>query len=483
MVHELTTSVIIALLTITLDGFYFMFSNLSDRLGSTIKKLRGLGRLTEDNIQDVLKDIRNALIEADVALPVVKQFIEQVKEKALGQKVIGNIRPGDALVKVVQDELIETLGSENNPINLKAEPPVVILMAGLQGSGKTTTSAKLAKWLKDNEKKSVMLTSTDVYRPAAIDQLETLSKQIEAEHFPSNPKQKPVKIAKEALEHAKKKFIDVLIVDTAGRLHIDADMMDEVRQISQAVNPTETLLVLDSMAGQDAANVAKQFNDTLELTGVVLTKTDGDARGGAALSMRMITGKPIKFVGVGEKVDAIEPFHPQRVASRILGMGDILTLVEQAKQKVDQKQADKIAKKLKKGKRFDFEDFLSQLKQMRKLGGMQSLLSKLPIGGKLPKGAAAMLDDKTFVQMEAIILSMTPKERQFPALINGSRKKRLSKGSGTTLQDVNKLLKLFTQMQKTLKRFKGGKMNQQMKNLQGKLPPELLGDLPPGWDK
>ncbi len=456
-----------------------MFSNLSDRLSATVSKLRGLGRLTEDNIKAVMRDIRTALLEADVALPVVKQFIDQVKEKALGQKVMANLRPGDALVKVVQDELVHILGDESKEINLKAEPPVVILMAGLQGSGKTTTSAKLAKWLKDNEKKSVMLTSTDVYRPAAIEQLAILCKQIEAEYFPSDASQKPVKIATDALSHAKKKFMDVLIVDTAGRGHIDDEMMKEIRNISEAVNPTETLLVLDSMAGQDAANVAKTFNDTLELTGIVLTKTDGDARGGAALSMRMITEKPIKFIGVGEKIDALEQFHPARVASRILGMGDILSLVEEAQHKVDKKQADKIAKKLKKGKRFDFEDFLSQLKQMRKLGGLQSLIGKLPMAGKMAKGAMAMLDDKTFVHMEAIILSMTPKERRFPALINGSRKKRLAGGSGTSLQEVNKLLKLFTQMQKTLKRFKGDKMMKKMKGLEGKLPPGMLGDLPP----
>ncbi len=458
-----------------------MFSNLSDRLSATVSKLRGLGRLTEDNIKAVMRDIRTALLEADVALPVVKQFIDQVKEKALGQKVMANLRPGDALVKVVQDELVHILGDESKEINLKAEPPVVILMAGLQGSGKTTTSAKLAKWLKDNEKKSVMLTSTDVYRPAAIEQLAILCKQIEAEYFPSDASQKPVKIATDALSHAKKKFMDVLIVDTAGRGHIDDEMMKEIRNISEAVNPTETLLVLDSMAGQDAANVAKTFNDTLELTGIVLTKTDGDARGGAALSMRMITEKPIKFIGVGEKIDALEQFHPARVASRILGMGDILSLVEEAQHKVDKKQADKIAKKLKKGKRFDFEDFLSQLKQMRKLGGLQSLIGKLPMAGKMAKGAMAMLDDKTFVHMEAIILSMTPKERRFPALINGSRKKRLAGGSGTSLQEVNKLLKLFTQMQKTLKRFKGDKMMKKMKGLEGKLPPGMLGDLPPDF--
>lgn len=460
-----------------------MFSNLTDRFSKTINKLRGLGRLTDDNIQSALRDIRTALLEADVALPVIKEFIEHVRQKALGQEVIGNIRPGDAFVKAVQNELAHILGNEHAEINLKAEPPVIILIAGLQGSGKTTTAAKLAKWLQDTQKKSVMLTSTDIYRPAALEQLAVLCQQIEASYFPSDPHQQPVTIAKNALSKAKTQFMDVLIVDTAGRLHIDQGMMTEIRDISAAIRPTETLLVVDSMMGQDAVNVAKTFNDTLELSGVILTKTDGDARGGAALSMRMITQKPIKFVGVGEKIDDLEIFHPNRVASRILGMGDIVSLVEQAQQKVDQKQAEKIAKKLKKGKRFDFEDFLSQLKQMRKLGGMQSLLKKMPMGGKIPQAALGMMDDATFTHMEAIILSMTPKERYFPALINGSRKKRLAAGSGTSIQEVNKLLKLFTQMQKTLKRFKGDKMLKQMKALKGNLPPNLLDQLPPGWDK
>ncbi|OGO91682.1 MAG: signal recognition particle protein [Coxiella sp. RIFCSPHIGHO2_12_FULL_42_15] len=460
-----------------------MFNNLTDRLSQTINQLRGLGRLTEENIQNALRDIRTALLEADVALPVIKDFIEQVKQKALGQEVISNIRPGDAFIKAVQNELIHILGDEHAELNLKVEPPAIILMAGLQGSGKTTTAAKLAKWLQETHKKSVMLASTDIYRPAAMDQLATLCQHIEAHYFPSDPSQQPIIIAKNALAKAKTQFMDVLIVDTAGRLHIDTEMMTEIREISDAIHPTETLLVVDSMAGQDAANVAKTFNDTLALTGIILTKTDGDARGGAALSMRMMTQKPIKFVGVGEKIDALEIFHPNRIASRILGMGDIVSLVEQAQQKVDQKQAEKIAKKLKKGKRFDFEDFLSQLKQMRKLGGMQSLLKKLPMGGKIPQAALGMMDDKTFIHMEAIILSMTHKERQFPALINGSRKKRLASGSGTSIQEVNKLLKLFTQMQKTLKRFKGGNLLKQMKALKGKLPPDLLSQLPSDWDK
>jgi signal recognition particle subunit SRP54 len=460
-----------------------MFNSLSERLSQTINKLRGLGRLTEDNIQTALADIRTALLDADVALAVVKDFLDHVKTKAIGQEVIGNIRPGEALVKVVQTELTQILGGEQQELNLKAEPPVVILMAGLQGSGKTTSAAKLALWLKQQQKKSVMLASTDVYRPAAMEQLGILAVQVDTPFFAANVKEAPLDIAKAALAKAKAQYMDVLIVDTAGRLHIDEDMMREIEAISQAINPTETLLVVDSMTGQDAAQVAKTFNDRLALTGMILSKTDGDARGGAALSMRMITEKPIKFLGTGEKVEGFEVFHPNRLASRILGMGDIVSLVEEAQQKVDKAAAEKIAKKLKKGKRFDFNDFLGQLKQMRKMGGMQSLMKKLPMANKIPGASLAMMDEKTFVHMEAIILSMTPQERQFPAVIGGSRKKRLAAGSGTNIQEVNKLLKLFTQMQKTLKMFKGDKMMKQLKAMQGKLPPDIMKQLPPGWDK
>lgn len=457
-----------------------MFNQLSERVSNSLEKLRGIGRLTEDNIQSTLGDIRRALLEADVALPVVKIFIDQIQEKAVGQKVIKSIRPGEALIKLVQDELTAVLGEAQSEVNLNAPAPIVFLMAGLQGSGKTTTTAKLANWLKTEKKKSVMVTSADIYRPAAIEQLETLAKQIDVAYFPSTVKDKPKNIVKNAIKEAKTQFIDVLIIDTAGRLHIDDEMMDEIEEVSKIAEPTETLLVVDSMAGQDAANVAKTFNDRLELTGVVLTKTDGDARGGAALSMRIITGKPIKFMGVGEKIDALQAFHPDRVASRILGMGDIVSLVEEAQAKVDKKQAEKVAKKIKKGKRFDFNDFLDQLRQMKKMGGLKSLLGKLPGMGQLPKGAAAMLDDKLMVKMEAIILSMTPQERQFPGVINGSRKRRIMNGSGTTIQDVNKLLKQFTQMQKMLKRFKGknlmGGMGD-MSDLQNQLPPELMSKL------
>lgn len=458
-----------------------MFNQLTERLTQSINKLRGIGRLTDENIQETLNDVRKALIEADVAIRVVDQFIAIVREKALGQTVIRQVRPGEAFIKLVQDELTHVLGDKASELNLQAQKPIIFLIAGLQGSGKTTTSAKLAKWLTDHHQKSVMLTSVDIYRPAAIEQLATLAKQINAHYFPSHANQKPLEIIKNAIDQAKKQFIDVLIIDTAGRLHIDENMMQEIRDIHQYCQPTETLLVVDSMSGQDAANVAKHFNDSLELTGVILTKTDGDARGGAALSMRLITNKPIKFVGVGEKIDALLPFHPERVASRILGMGDIVSLVESVQKQVDKKHVDHIAKKLQKGKRFDFNDFLTQIQQMRKLGSLQSLIEKLPGAAKIPKGAAAMMDDKVIVQMEAIIFSMTPKERRFPALLEGSRKRRIAAGSGTTLQDVSRLLKQFTQLQKMMKRFKGDKMAKQMKRLQqmrDQLPPDLLGQLP-----
>lgn len=451
-----------------------MFSNLSDRLSNSLNKLRGIGRLTEDNIQHSLKEVRKALLEADVALSVIKDFVADIRKKAVGQEITRKIRPGDALVKLVQDELTLILGEHKSELNLKAQKPIVFLMAGLQGSGKTTSVAKLAKWLKEVSKLKVMVTSTDIYRPAAIQQLETLATQIDVEFFPSTDNDKPSKIALAAIEKAKTSFTDVLIIDTAGRLHVDEAMMSEIRELSDICKPTETLLVVDSMTGQDAANVAKTFNDILELTGIILTKTDGDARGGAALSMRMITGKPIKFIGAGEKVDALELFHPDRIASRILGMGDIVSLVEQAERTVDKAEAEKMAKKIKKGNRFDFSDFLTQLQQMKKMGGLQSLLGKLPTMGGLPKNALNMVDDKVFVHMEAIINSMTLKERSFPTVIDGSRKRRIAQGSGTQIQDVNKLLKQFTQMQKMMKRFKGDKMAKRMQQMQGQLPPGAM---------
>lgn len=442
-----------------------MFNNLSEKLTSTVKNLTGRGRLTEDNIKDTLREIRMALLEADVALSVVKQFIEAIKTKVTGQEITKSLRPGEALVKIVHDELVKIMGDANTDINLQTAPPAVILVAGLQGSGKTTSVAKLARLIKTTKKKSVLVASTDIYRPAAIKQLETLATQIEVDFFPSDISQKPVKIAQNAIAAAKKKFIDIVIIDTAGRLHIDKEMMAEISNIHQAINPIETLFVVDSMTGQDAVNTAKAFNDTLPLTGIILTKTDGDARGGAALSVRMITGKPIKFIGVGEKIDAFEVFHPDRIVSRILGMGDILTLAEEAEQKVDQDKAKKLAKKIAKGKGFDLEDFKEQLKQLTNMGGISSLLGKIPGMGAIPKAAKNLVNDQMFNKMSAIIDSMTPKEKHFPAIIKGSHKRRIAAGSGTEIQDVNRMLKQFAQMQKMMKKFKGGKMQQMLGNM------------------
>ena len=451
-----------------------MFDNLSQRLTQTMQKLRGKGRLTEDSIRETLREVRIALLEADVALPVVQSFIGQVKERALGQEVISSLQPGQALVKIVHDELVRVMGEENEALDLRASPPVVVLLAGLQGSGKTTTTAKLARLLKEQSKKKVMVVSCDVYRPAAIEQLETLATQVDVLFHPSSATDQPVAIAKQALDAARKQFVDVLLVDTAGRLHVDADMMDEIRQLHSAVNPHETLFVVDSMTGQDAANTARAFNDALALTGVVLTKTDGDARGGAALSVRQITGKPIKFVGTGEKIDELQPFHPERVASRILGMGDVLSLVEDVQKHVDKDKAEKLARKIKKGKGFDLDDFRSQLEQMQNMGGMSSLVDKVPGMGQLPDQVKNRVDDGQTVSMIAIINSMTPQERRFPDVIRGSRKKRIASGSGTKIQDINRMLKQFSQMQRMMKKFgKGGMkgMMRKMASLKGQLPP------------
>lgn len=382
-----------------------MFDNLTDRLSKTIKNLRGQGRLTEENIKDALRDVRMALLEGDVALPVVKDFIERVRERAMGQEVTRSLSPGQLLVKVVNDELVHMMGDVNDALNLNVPPPAVILMAGLQGSGKTTSSAKLARMLKERHKKSVLLASCDIYRPAAIEQLETLAGEVEAEFFPSSTDQDPVRIAMDAVTHARKHHLDVVIIDTAGRLHIDAEMMAEISHLHAAVDPVETLFVVDSMTGQDAANTARTFNEALPLTGVILTKTDGDARGGAALSIRAITGKPIKFIGVGEKTAALEPFHPDRIASRILGMGDVLSLVEEAEQKIDREQVAKLASKISRGKGFDMNDFREQLEQMLNMGGLAGLMDKLPGMGNMPKNA--MMDDKQVHHMKAMINSMT----------------------------------------------------------------------------
>ena len=448
-----------------------MFQNLSERLSNTVRKLKGAGRITEENIKDSLREVRITLIEADVALPVVKTFVERIKTKAIGQQVHKSLQPGDALVKIVLDELVLLMGESFQSLNFRTQPPAIILLAGLQGSGKTTTTAKLANWLQQDQKKSVMIASADIYRPAAIKQLEILAGQINAQYFSGTSDDNPVEIAKAAIQKAKQQFLDVVIIDTAGRLHIDNTMMAEIKNIYAAINPIETIFVVDSMTGQDAANTAKAFNDALPLTGVILTKTDGDARGGAALTIREITGKPIKFMGTGEKIEAFEPFHPERLASRILGMGDILTLVEEIERKVDKKKAEKITKKLKKGKSFDFEDFRDQLQQMRNMGGLGALIGKLPGGMGIPQAAKNMMDDKMLVKMEAIINSMTKQERKFPGLLKGSRKRRIATGSGTHVQDINKLLKQFTQMQKMLKKMKGGNMAKMMKRMQGMMPP------------
>jgi signal recognition particle subunit SRP54 len=447
-----------------------MFENLTERLQGTVKRLRGQARITEDNIQETLREVRMALLEADVALPVVREFITRVKGRALGQEVLGSLTPGQALIKIVNDELIAVMGQANEALQLNVQPPAVVLMAGLQGSGKTTTTAKLARQLKERHKKNVAVVSCDVYRPAAIRQLETLAGEVGVEFVPSTAGEDPVTIATRALEHARRKFLDVLIVDTAGRLHIDADMMAEIQRLHTALAPVETLFVVDSMTGQDAANTAKAFNDALPLTGVVLTKADGDARGGAALSVRHITGKPIKFLGMGEKTGALEPFHPERVASRILGMGDVLSLVEEATRQVDQTKAAKLARKLKTGKGFDLEDLREQLGQMQKMGGMASLMDKLPGLGQIPEAAKSQANDKEVGRMIAIINSMTPAERRHPDLIKGSRKRRIAAGSGTQVQDVNRLLKQHLQMSKAMKQFSKGGMGKLMRAMKGRLP-------------
>jgi signal recognition particle subunit SRP54 len=453
-----------------------MFENLSDRLSSTLKKVSGKGRISDQNVKDTLREVRMALLEADVALPVVKDFIGQVKARALGQEVMNSLSPGQAFIKIVNDELVAQMGEANDGLDLNAKPPVVILMAGLQGAGKTTSAAKLAKYLNEREKKKVMVVSADVYRPAAIEQLKTLSNEVGSLFFPSDTSQKPVEIATAAIEAAKKQHADVLIVDTAGRLAIDEAMMAEIQEVHKAIGPTETLFVVDSMTGQDAANTAKAFHDALPLTGVILTKADGDARGGAALSIRHITGKPIKFIGVGEKTDALEPFHPDRVASRILGMGDVLSLIEEVERKVDKKKAEKLAKKISKGKGFDLDDFRDQLLQMKNMGGLTAMMDKLPGMGQIPDQVKGKVNDKELVKMEAIINSMTVKERQFPAVIKGSRKKRIAAGSGTQVQDINRLLKQFMQMQKMMKKMSGkGGMMKMMRGMKGMMGPGGMG--------
>jgi signal recognition particle subunit SRP54 len=435
-----------------------MFDNLTDRLSKTLKNLKGQGRLTEDNIKEALREVRMALLEADVSLPVVTDFIERVKVGALGQEVQNSLTPGQAMIKLVQSELVKVMGEANEGLNLNAVPPAVILMAGLQGAGKTTTVAKLGRWLQENQKKKVGVVSADVYRPAAIKQLEMLAKEVDLVFFDSDLSQQPIDIAKSAIDAAKRKFLDVIIIDTAGRLHIDDEMMGEIKGLHAAINPVETLFVVDSMTGQDAAITAKAFNDALPLTGVILTKADGDARGGAALSIRHVTGKPIKFIGVGEKTDALEPFHPDRIASRILGMGDMLSLIEEIEQKVDKEKAEKFARKMQKGKGFDLEDFREQLQQMQSMGGVSSMLDKLPGMGSVPQEMKDKVNDKELARQIAVIGSMTMQERRYPDLIKGNRKKRIAAGCGQQLQDVNRILKQFLMMQKMMKKFKSGNM-------------------------
>lgn len=444
-----------------------MFDSLTERLSGALRKISGKATLTDNNIQDALREVRRALLEADVALAVVKDFIERVRKRAVGQEVARSLSPAQTFIKIVQSELEAVMGVANEELNLRAAPPAVILMAGLQGAGKTTTVAKLSLWLKNSPKKSVMVVSADVYRPAAIAQLETLAADVGVEFFPSHVGEAPEAIVQAALKEAKKKFIDVLIVDTAGRLAIDEEMMTEIGHLHRVLNPIETLFVVDAMTGQDAANTARAFNEALPLTGVILSKADGDARGGAALSVRHITGKPIKFIGVGEKSDALEPFYPDRVATRILGMGDLLSLIEDVERKVDREKAERIASKIKKGKGFDLEDFKEQIKQMQNMGGMASIMDKLPGMGALPAGAAKMVDDSLFRKMEAIINSMTMKERLNPDILNGSRKRRITQGSGTDIQDLNRLLKQHKQMQKVMKKMKGGGLANMMRGLGG----------------
>lgn len=448
-----------------------MFENLTERLGKTLKNISGKGRLTEDNIKDTLREVRMALLEADVALPVVRDFIGQVKERAVGTEVSKSLNPGQVFIKIVQSELESVMGQVNESLNLAAQPPAVVLMAGLQGAGKTTSVGKLAALLKQRENKKVLVVSADVYRPAAIKQLETLAAEVDVEFFPSSADQKPIDIANAAIDFARKHFFDVLLVDTAGRLHVDGEMMGEIQALHKAIDPIETLFVVDAMTGQDAANTAKAFNDALPLTGVILTKADGDARGGAALSVRHITGKPIKFIGMGEKLDALEAFHPERIASRILGMGDVLSLIEEVERKVDKDKAQKLAKKVQKGKGFDLQDFKEQLEQMRNMGGMMSMMDKMPGMGNMTAQIKDKANDKSFVQMESIINSMTPGERTRPDVIKGGRKRRIAAGSGTQIQDVNRLLKQFTQMQKMMKKMSGGGMKKMMRNMKGMMPP------------
>jgi signal recognition particle subunit SRP54 len=448
-----------------------MLDNLTQRLAKVVKTLRGEARLTEDNIADALREVRMALLEADVALPVVKDFIAAVKARAVGGEVIGSLSPGQALVGVVHRELARVMGEAHEGLNLATQPPAIVLMAGLQGAGKTTTVGKLGKLLKESQKKKVLVVSCDVYRPAAIEQLKSVASQAGIDFFPSSPDDKPEAIALAAVDWAKRHYYDVLLVDTAGRLAIDEAMMGEIKRLHATLEPIETLFVVDAMLGQDAVNTARAFNEALPLTGIVLTKLDGDARGGAALSVRHVTGKPIKFAGVGEKLSGIEPFHPERMASRVLGMGDVLSLIEEAQKGIDQEKAVEFAKKLKSGKSFDLDDFKGQIGQMRKMGGMGALMDKLPAqfaqaASQLPVG----MEEKMIGRVEGIINSMTPEERRKPELLKASRKRRIAAGAGVQVQDVNRLLNQFEQTQKMMKQFSKGGMGKLMRGMKGMLP-------------
>jgi signal recognition particle subunit SRP54 len=452
-----------------------MFDNLTARLARSIETLRGKGRITDENVAETLREVRVALLEADVALPVIKTFIDAVKGKALGAEVASSLTPGQAFIGILHKELVELMGGARAGFNLRAQPPIVVLLAGLQGAGKTTTAAKLARWLIEREKKRVLLVSTDVRRPAAILQLQRLSEQVGANFFPSSSSEVPAKIASDALEQAKRGVFDVLIVDTAGRLHVDESLMDEVKQIDAAVHSTERLFVVDSMAGQDAVNAARAFGAALDLTGIILTKADGDARGGAALSVRNITGKPIVFMGVGEKTEALEPFDPERMASRVLGMGDVVSLVEQVHRQVDHEEAQRLAKKVVKGQGFNMADLKSQLEQLQKMGGVSALLDKLPAAAAQKGGVNADQGDKDLRRQIAIINSMTRKERRTPGIIDGSRRRRIAAGSGTQVQDVNRLMKQFLEMQRVMKSMKGGKLQRMLSAFKGQMPPGFPG--------
>jgi len=447
-----------------------MFDNLTGRLARVVKTLRGEARLTDSNTQDALREVRMALLEADVALPVVKAFIDRVREKAVGEEVVGSLTPGQALVGVVHRELVALMGGQGEALNLAVQPPAVILMAGLQGAGKTTTAGKLARWLQTGMRKKVLLASCDVYRPAAIEQLRLLAGQAEADFHPANAGEKPVDIAMRALDFARTHYHDVLIIDTAGRLAIDAEMMEEIRGLHAAVRPVETLFVVDAMQGQDAVNVARAFSEALPLTGIILTKLDGDARGGAALSVRHVTGKPVKFAGTGEKLDGLEAFHPDRMASRILGMGDVLSLIEDVQKTVNREEAEKLARKVKTGKGFDLEDFKQQVAQMRKMGGMSALMDKLPAQLAQVAQGAPQMEDKAIGRLEGIINSMTPQERAKPDLIKASRKRRIAAGAGVSVQEVNRLLNQFEQTQKMMKMVAKGGMAKMMRSMKGMFP-------------